>query len=217
MAALPHPTRRPAQFKRFTAQPRKATATHRTAVLERFVRLSEAQAGRGAEAPRGQPRSLCRFSENQAAVNAADNQDTIVILPGFYTEPTARKAPHDDPRCKDMMATGTRSAPAPTYDYHFNCPNDINLIVDAGAEPVDPGPSGQVFAVGRKGGKTGAPGKEVGLRLERTDEACVANMTVNHAHEHGFYSIEADEWATTSGTRAPSGRAPGCPSRRRAP
>lgn len=167
--------------------------------------------------------SMCRFNEIQTAVNAADNNDTIVILPGFYTEPSSRAQPHDDPRCKDMVATGTRSAPAPTYEYHFNCPNDINLIavmgrepgeqgacircnlhivgasgrssdviVDAGAEPVDPGPSGQVFEVGKKGGKTGAPGKEVGLRMERTDGAYVGNMTVNHAHEHGFYSIEAD-------------------------
>lgn len=167
--------------------------------------------------------SLCRFSEIQTAVNAADNNDTIVVMPGFYTEPTSRKAAHDDPKCKDMVATGTRSAPAPTYDYHFNCPNDINLIavmgrepgdkggcircnlaivgasgkssdviIDAGAEPVDPGPSGKVFEIGKKGGKTGTPGKEVGLRLERTDGAYVANMTVNHAHEHGFYSIEAD-------------------------
>jgi hypothetical protein len=168
--------------------------------------------------------SLCRFSEIQAAVNAADNNDTIVVMPGFYTEPTSRKAPHNDPKCASMVATGTRSAPAPTYEYHFECPNDINLIavmgrekgdtgkcircnlaiigasgrssdviVDAGAEPKDPGPAGRVFEVGKKGGPThNERGKEVGLRLERTDGAYVANLTVNHANEHGFYSIEAD-------------------------
>lgn len=166
---------------------------------------------------------LCRFREIQAAVNAADNNDTIVVLPGFYTEPTSRKAAHNDPKCAGMVAQGSRSAPAPTYEYHFECPNDINLIavmgrekgndgkcircnlaiigssgrsadviVDAGAEPVDPGPRGKVFEIGKKGAKTGSPGKEVGIRFERTDGAYIANLTVNHAHEHGFYSIETD-------------------------
>lgn len=167
---------------------------------------------------------LCRFREIQAAVNAADNNDTVVVLPGFYTEPTSRRAPHNDPKCKDLVATGSRSAPAPTYEYHVTCPNDINLItvigrekgnegkcvrcnlaiigatgrssdviVDAGAEPVDPGPSGKVFEIGNKGGKTDpVKGKEVGIRFERTDGAYVANLTVNHAFEHGFYSIETD-------------------------
>jgi len=166
---------------------------------------------------------LCRFREIQTAVNKAGNNDTIVVLPGFYTEPTSRKAPHNDPKCKDMVATGSRSAPAPTYEYHVECPNDINLItvigrgkgdegkclrcnlaiigasgrssdviVDAGTEPVDPGPTGRVFEIGKKGAKTGTPGKEVGMRFERTDGAYVANMTINHAHEHGFYSIETD-------------------------
>lgn len=165
--------------------------------------------------------SRCRFHELQKAVDAADNNDTIVVLPGFYTEPTSRGAAHNDPACAQYVAQGTRSAPAPTYEYHYKCPNDINLVAimgrdldgkcircnlhivglgarpddvvfDAGKEPVDPGPNAKLFVEGQKGRETGTPGKEVGLRFERTDGGYVGNLTVNHAHEHGFYSIETD-------------------------
>lgn len=81
---------------------------------------------------------LCRFSEIQTAVNAANNGDTIVIMPGFYTEPTSRKAPHNDPKCAGMISEdGSRAAPTPTYEYHVACPNDINLIALIGRELGD--------------------------------------------------------------------------------
>jgi hypothetical protein len=164
-------------------------------------------------------RKLCRFDEIQDAVNAADNGDTVVIMPGFYTEPTARKAPHNDPACKDYVEQGTRSSPAPSYEYHYKCPNDINLItilgrdletdacircnvqvhgsgarpedvlVDAAKEPVDPGVTDDLFAEGKRAPE-GA--KEVGFRFERTDGAYLGNVTVRHVEEHGYYSIEVD-------------------------
>src|SRR5688500_3330608 len=44
-------------------------------------------------------RKQCSFRSVQAAVNAAGNNDRIVIMPGRYTEPKSRKAPMKDPLC----------------------------------------------------------------------------------------------------------------------
>jgi hypothetical protein len=167
-------------------------------------------------------RKRCRFREIQAAVNAADNGDTVVVLPGFYTEPTSRAKPHNDPMCQKFVSSGSRSAPAPTYEYHYRCPNDINLIavlgrdigdndrarclrcnlhiVGSGARPEDvivdgakePQDPGVTDNLFVEGRKAPEPVKEVGLRLERTDGAYVGNLTVMNVAEHGFYSIEAD-------------------------
>jgi hypothetical protein len=160
----------------------------------------------------------CRFGEIQPAVNAAGNGDTVVVMPGFYTEPTARKQPHNDPKCASLVDSGSRSTPAPTFEYHVKCPNDLSLIavigrdlegkcvrcnftlvgsgprpedvlVEAGEDVPDPGVTGDLFEEG-KGIAKGA--KEVGIRLERTDGAVVSNLTVRNTNEHGFYSIEAD-------------------------
>ena len=160
----------------------------------------------------------CRFKEIQTAVNAAGNGDTVAVLPGFYTEPTSRAQPHNDPKCASLVGDSERSSPAPTFEYHSKCPNDLNLIavlgrdlegeclrcnftlVGSGARPEDvvieagegvpdPGVSGDLFEEG-KGIAKGV--KEVGIRLERTDGVVVSNLTVRNTNEHGFYSIEAD-------------------------
>jgi hypothetical protein len=162
---------------------------------------------------------LCRFDEIQEGANAVDNGDTLIVMPGFYTEPTSRKSPHNDPKCKDYVVQGTRSNPAPSYEYHYKCPNDINLItilgrdldsggcircnvqvhgsgarpedviVDGAKEPKDPGVTDDLFVEGKRAPE-GA--KEVGIRFERTDGAYIGNLTVRHVEEHGFYSIEVD-------------------------
>jgi hypothetical protein len=87
---------------------------------------------------------LCKYKEIQPAVNAAGNNDRIVVMPGIYTEPTARKAPTFDPKCdKFEINTEFGDPGALSYDYHLNCPNDQNLIAVMGrgantAPPPDP-------------------------------------------------------------------------------
>src|SRR5690349_21553831 len=44
----------------------------------------------------------CAYSEIQPAVRASGNNDRVVIMPGIYTEPTARAQPLNDPKCADM-------------------------------------------------------------------------------------------------------------------
>ncbi|HEX6116644.1 MAG TPA: right-handed parallel beta-helix repeat-containing protein [Solirubrobacterales bacterium] len=85
----------------------------------------------------------CEFKSVQDAVNAADNHDRIVVMPGLYTEPKSRKAPLNDPRCNPSMLQETQSgAVAPSYEYQAECPNDQNLIHIQGravqGEPLSP-------------------------------------------------------------------------------
>jgi hypothetical protein len=81
-------------------------------------------------------RKLCRYKEIQPAVNAARNNDRVVVMPGVYTEPTARKQPTFDPKCdKYEINTEFGDPGALSYEYHLNCPNDQNLIAVMGREP----------------------------------------------------------------------------------
>jgi hypothetical protein len=70
----------------------------------------------------------CKFSEVQPAVTAAHNNDRIVIMPGVYTEPTARKVPDLPPECDKYRTTSEKGKGAVSYAYHYNCPNAQNLI-----------------------------------------------------------------------------------------
>ncbi|MCW2989642.1 MAG: hypothetical protein JWM73_236 [Solirubrobacterales bacterium] len=89
----------------------------------------------------------CSFKEIQPAVNASGNNDRVVVMPGLYTEPTARKAPTNDPKCADLKILNDRGEPtALSYAYQMKCPNDQNLIavmgraVGPGKDPAQPRP-----------------------------------------------------------------------------
>src|SRR5436190_12834899 len=78
----------------------------------------------------------CRFHQIQTAVTASGNNDRVVVMPGVYTEPTARSQPTNDPACAKYEITNDKSeAGAVSYDYQFHCPNDQNLIAVLGREP----------------------------------------------------------------------------------
>jgi hypothetical protein len=80
----------------------------------------------------------CRYSEIQPAVTASGNNDRVVIMPGLYTEPTARAKPTHDEACKDLRTDGDRPGDpgvAVSYAYQAACPNDQNLIAVIGREP----------------------------------------------------------------------------------
>ncbi len=77
----------------------------------------------------------CEFSEIQAAVTAAGNNDRVVIMPGVYKEKTSRSQPTQDPACEQYRVSGDRAGQegeALSYKYQFNCPNDQNLIAVMG-------------------------------------------------------------------------------------
>jgi hypothetical protein len=75
----------------------------------------------------------CKFNEIQPAVDASGNNDRVVVMPGVYTEPTARSKPTDDPACDKYEITNDKNqAGAVSYAYQFHCPNDQNLIAVIG-------------------------------------------------------------------------------------
>jgi hypothetical protein len=95
--------------------------------------------------------AACKYKEIQPAATAARNNDRIVIMPGLYTEPTARAQPTHDPKCAGLEQqndrqtdTGANQSGAVSYAYQVKCPNDQNLIavmgraVGPGADPQPP-------------------------------------------------------------------------------
>jgi hypothetical protein len=87
----------------------------------------------------------CRYHEIQPAITASHNNDRVVIMPGIYTEPTARKAKTHDPACAKYTQGNDRGENgAVSYEYQTHCPNDQNLVavigraVGKGQDPQPP-------------------------------------------------------------------------------
>ena len=77
--------------------------------------------------------AMCNFKEIQPAVTASHNNDRVVVMPGLYLEPTARKQPTNDPKCANLKITNDRGeSTAVSYAYQLKCPNDQNLIAVMG-------------------------------------------------------------------------------------
>ena len=75
----------------------------------------------------------CAYSEIQPAVTASGNNSRVIIMPGLYTEPTARAQKTHDPACsKYTISNDKQEAGAVSYAYQFHCPNDANLVAVLG-------------------------------------------------------------------------------------
>jgi hypothetical protein len=79
---------------------------------------------------------MCAYHQIQPAVMASRNNDRVVVMPGLYTEPTARRKPTNDPACDKYEIQNDRNQTgAVSYQYQFHCPNDQNLIAILGRRP----------------------------------------------------------------------------------
>jgi hypothetical protein len=75
----------------------------------------------------------CRYHAIQAAVTASHNNDRVVVMPGYYTEPASRRARTHDPKCDKYTQGNDRGETgAVSYLYQTKCPNDQNLIAVMG-------------------------------------------------------------------------------------
>ena len=77
----------------------------------------------------------CRYRYIQPAVTASHNNDTVVIMPGIYTEPESRAKPTNDPKCAKYKINDNQGGDisgAVTYAYQYHCPNDQNLVAVLG-------------------------------------------------------------------------------------
>src|SRR4051812_28856512 len=61
----------------------------------------------------------CTYHEIQPAVTASRNDDRIVIMPGVYTEPTARKVPSLPAQCEKYRTTSEKGKGAVSYEYQY--------------------------------------------------------------------------------------------------
>jgi len=78
----------------------------------------------------------CRYHQIQPAATRTRNNDRIVIMPGVYTEPTARAKPDLDPACKKYEILNDRGQSAAlSYAYQYHCPNAQNLVAIIGRRP----------------------------------------------------------------------------------
>ncbi|MQY02148.1 right-handed parallel beta-helix repeat-containing protein [Actinomadura macrotermitis] len=164
----------------------------------------------------------CKYREIQPAVTASGNNDRVVVMPGLYTEPTARAKPTHDKACDPYkLSTGAYS-----YLGEYMCPNDANLIAVLGRAPgkgADPDPprldrhgvpnlgpcvrcnlqlegsgvSADDVVVDAGDPASGNHGprkseKDVGIRADRADGFVLRNVTVRHANEHNIYVLESN-------------------------
>src|SRR3954453_6533225 len=90
----------------------------------------------------------CAFHELQPAVTASHNNDRVVIMPGIYTEPTARAVPNLPKECDQYRVTSENGSGAVSYAYQFHCPNAQSLRARAG-QGLGPAQAPPVTATGR--------------------------------------------------------------------
>src|SRR3954466_9196277 len=74
----------------------------------------------------------CAFHELQPAVTASHNNDRVVIMPGIYTEPTARAVPNLPKECDQYRVTSENGSGAVSYNHQYHRPNAQALVRLAG-------------------------------------------------------------------------------------
>jgi hypothetical protein len=74
----------------------------------------------------------CAFHQIQPAVTRSHNNDRVVLMPGIYTEPTARNVASLPPQCEPYRTTSEKGKGAVSYEYQYRCPNAQNLVAVIG-------------------------------------------------------------------------------------
>lgn len=123
----------------------------------------------------------CCTEHIQIAVNAADADTDILVLPGLYREEPSRAQP--------TSARGDNPDGTYSYEYHVAHPNDANLIFLGGKknitiEGTGARPEDVVIDVGFV--------KDVGIRADRCTGFIARNFMEKDANEHGVYTVDSD-------------------------
>ena len=145
-------------------------------------------------------RRHCRFRHIQQAVNAARNGTRILVLPGVYKEEPSRAEPNPDPKCNGMYDTSEEHGTAPSYAYHFNCPNSQNMIAITGDSPSDPDRKCdrkcniQISGTARPQDVliTGERSKLNVIRADRADGVYLSNFTIEFSDFNNIYVLETN-------------------------
>jgi hypothetical protein len=173
----------------------KPDSRRRIAALPRRTRAQRAVRNRNLRYLRH-----CAFNHIQAAVNAARSGTRILVLPGQYNEEPSRGEPDPDPKCAAMYDTTEEGGKAPSYAYHFNCPNSQNLIAIMGDSPGDPDRKCdrkcnlQISGTARPQDVLihGERDKLNVIRADRADGIYLSNFTIEYSDFNNIYVLETD-------------------------
>jgi Right handed beta helix region len=148
----------------------------------------------------------CKFSQIQPAIMASHNNDRVVIMPGLYTEPTARAQPTHDPACKPYQVHSDAGDPgALSHAYQVHCPNDANLVAVIG-RGIGPGKDPDPALEDRHGIPNAGPCIRCNLQVEGSgvsaDDVVIeagdpaagngGPSAAGHAKDVGFFVDRAD-------------------------
>ncbi|MEA2478837.1 MAG: hypothetical protein QOJ07_759 [Thermoleophilaceae bacterium] len=152
----------------------------------------------------------CKFSDIQAAVDAAKNNYRILVMPGLYKEEPSRAKPVDDPACKDLkepygsvpggIGLPGETTMVPSYEYQRKCPNAQNLIAIVGDGPDDDRVCDdkcniEIEGEGKRPNDVLIQGDKKKLniiRADRADGVVLENFTVEYSDFNNIYAIETN-------------------------
>lgn len=141
----------------------------------------------------------CRFEHIQEAVDAAESNTRILVLPGVYKEEPSREAPDDPEECQDLKEENEGSEVA-SYEYHVECPNAQNLIAITGDDPDDQDRKCdskcnlQIEGTGRRSDVliSGERSKLNVIRADRADGIYLRNFTIEFSDFNNIYALETN-------------------------
>ena len=144
----------------------------------------------------------CRYEHIQQAVDAAQNGDRILLLPGVYREEPSRRVPNPDPKCESMyVEAAANGKPTPNYEYEWNCPNSRQMVAILGDSPDDPDRKCdrkcnlQIQGTGRFANEVrviGDPTKQNVFKADRADGIVFYNLSAEISDYNNFYVLETD-------------------------
>jgi len=141
----------------------------------------------------------CKYHDIQHAVNKAQNNARILVLPGVYEEKPSGAEPNPDPKCEGKYRVEGENVIG-SYEYHRECPNSQNLIAIAGDGPdadrkCDDKCNIQIEGTGRKAKDVLIKGERSKLNLIRADRAdgiYLRNFMVELSDFNNIYALETN-------------------------
>lgn len=142
----------------------------------------------------------CEFETIQGAINAAQNGDRILIMPGLYREAPSRDVPEPDPACAERYVESESGARVPSYEYHRACPNAQNLVAIVGDDEdedraCDDKCNLQIEGMGRQPSDVFIEGERSKLnviRADRADGVYLKNFEVEKSDFNNVYVLETN-------------------------
>ena len=153
----------------------------------------------------------CRFRHIQAAVDAAQTGDRIMLMPGTYREEPSRAIPVKDPKCagdqywESSGDNHQEDGRVPTFLHQHDCPNARNLIAIIGDSldedrVCDHKCNLQMEGLGRRARDVVIEGDRLKpdvIRADRADGFALHNVTVEQGAYNNIDLVETNGFRLT--------------------